>query len=68
MHVNVWLIYINLMITVDFCGFHGHFVPVLYLFSLFECLVVVLIQAFREILGVALIHVALLAVFLNEPH
>lgn len=56
------------MITVGFGGFHGHFVPVLDLFSLFECLVVVLIEPLGEILGVALIHVALLAVLLNEAH
>ena len=68
MHVNVWLSYISLMITVGFGGFHGHFVPVLDLFSLFECLVVVLIEPLGEILGVALIHIALLAVLLNEAH
>lgn len=66
--MHVWLSYISLMITVRFAGFHAHFIPVLDLFSLLQCLVVILIQPLREILGVALIHVALLAVFLNEPH
>ena len=68
MHVNVWLSYISLVITFVLAWFHGHFVPVLYLFSLLQCLVVILIEPLREILGVALIHIALLAVFLDEAH